>query len=979
MDAARWNRIEELLQEALDREPHERAAFLTAACGSDAGLRREIDDLLAREASENFLSRSPAAWVRPPPREDRTGQTISHYRLTRKIGAGGMGEVYEAHDENLQRTVALKVLPQEFTSDPDRVRRFEQEAFSASRLNHPNIITIFEILHTGDAHFIATELIDGRNLRDVLKESRHPERSEGPQSSKRSFASLRMTGPLDAEKALDVAIQVAEALKAAHTAWIIHRDIKPENIMVRADGLVKVLDFGIAKTREEAFAEGPREVTTAAASNLTAAGAILGTAKYMSPEQARGEPLDGRTDLYSLGLVLTEMLTGVRDGKLDAVPKEVQRIVRRLLRANRDERYPNASELLDDLRSVRRRRESRNARRMVGIGVLAVIVAIAVAAVAAMLSINETWEEHVLRDGHTAAARSAVFSPDGTKVVSCGEDGQVIVWDFARRERIAELPGPAYKVAWSPNGRWIAVGGTNGVVTIQDAERRVRLRDLRMTTQAEISALGFSQDSTLLASGNVDGLVIWETARWTKANAWPHGTVHTSVIFTADLRYLIATNNIIVHDRVTGRSTEPLYEGANWIAASPDSNQLVGIEPNGEVAFFRFEAKKGERHLERVARIRAHQDHGRGAAWSPDGRLIATAADDIILWDPVTRLKVARFEYPSIVWSITFSPDGRWLLSSHGDGSILVWDVAERRCAASFNGHSGGVRAVAISNDGQRVASGSEDQSVILWNLATGRKERVLTGIHDTRVTGVAFTRDDRRLASVDQDGHLVIWDLATRAARKVITDAPPMSNYCVTFSPDDRFITTTRAVVTFDGRTVQGLGGLPGLGQIYGADYAPDGRWLATAATAGGNLTVWDGRTYQLRERRQLGERFHLITVSVSPDGKWIVTGEDEGAVRLWATSPLRQIAILGRHGARVKSVAFAPDGKTVASAGDDGMIALWDVRRRKLIERIGTHASPVYAIAFSPDGTRLVSGEHDRSVRVYTRRRTLWGMRLE
>src|SRR5687767_1341043 len=181
MDAARWNRIEELLQSALDLEPDQRAAFLDSACGGDGELRREVESLLAEE-SNPALSQHPSItalhW------RDLTGQKVSHYHIEQRIGAGGMGEVYEARDDSLQRVVALKVLPAEFVDDTDRVRRFEQEALSASRLNHPNIITIFEILEADGVRFIATERIDGQTLREVLAQGR-----------------------VEVEKALDIAIQ----------------------------------------------------------------------------------------------------------------------------------------------------------------------------------------------------------------------------------------------------------------------------------------------------------------------------------------------------------------------------------------------------------------------------------------------------------------------------------------------------------------------------------------------------------------------------------------------------------------------------------------------------------------------------------------------------------------------------------------------------------------------------------------------------
>src|ERR1044071_1001889 len=215
-------------------------------------------------------------------------QTIGHYRIVSKIGAGGMGEVYLAEDIHLGRPVALKILPPDLSSDDERLRRFEQEARAASALNHPNIITIHEVGTHDGARFIATEFIEGRTLRDHMREH-----------------------PMSLHEALDVAIQVASALQAAHQAGIIHRDIKPENIMLRPDGYVKVLDFGIVKLTEE-FAEHHANTTDAfstTGSVQTEANIVMGSPSYMSPEQARNQKLDGRTDIFSLGVVLYEMIT----------------------------------------------------------------------------------------------------------------------------------------------------------------------------------------------------------------------------------------------------------------------------------------------------------------------------------------------------------------------------------------------------------------------------------------------------------------------------------------------------------------------------------------------------------------------------------------------------------------------------------------------------------------------------------------------
>src|SRR5215471_8051880 len=279
--------------------------------------------------------------------------TLSHYRIVSKIGEGGMGEVYLAQDTKLDRKVAIKFLNQEFSKDEDKLNRFGREARAASALNHPNILTVYEIGEVDGRNYIATELIDGTTLRQHLAQKE----------------------PLPLNTILKIGVQVAEALSAAHQAGIIHRDIKPENIMIRRDGYAKVLDFGLAKLSEPpAVAGGPSSGTedpTRLQIN-TNPGVIMGTVSYMSPEQARGNPTDARTDIWSLGVVLYEMLarkapfTGDTTSHtivsilekeplmLENVPPELQRIVRKALTKDSDMRYQSARDLLIDLKNLRR-------------------------------------------------------------------------------------------------------------------------------------------------------------------------------------------------------------------------------------------------------------------------------------------------------------------------------------------------------------------------------------------------------------------------------------------------------------------------------------------------------------------------------------------------------------------------------------------------------------------------------------------------
>lgn len=280
------------------------------------------------------------------------GYSLGHYRIAKKLGAGGMGEVYLAEDSRLRRKIALKVLPKNIAQDKDRLRRFEQEALAASALNHPNILTIYEFGAEGEWHFLATEFVDGETLRERMNRE-----------------------PLGLREVLDVAIQIAAALNAAHEAKIVHRDIKPENIILRDDRLVKVLDFGLAKLIEKRNEAVDTEGETRAHVN-TKPGMVIGTVAYMSPEQARGKDTDSRSDIWSLGVVLYEMLAGCQpftgETTTDTLaiilhrepvpldentPPELNRIVRKALQKNRDERYQTIKDLLLDLKNLKRELE----------------------------------------------------------------------------------------------------------------------------------------------------------------------------------------------------------------------------------------------------------------------------------------------------------------------------------------------------------------------------------------------------------------------------------------------------------------------------------------------------------------------------------------------------------------------------------------------------------------------------------------------
>ena len=381
MKPERWQQLDKLFHAALERAPEDRAAFLAEACASDTTLRQQVEALLvAHEEAGSFIESAAMEVEARGVAADQgnalagmvTGETVSHYRIISPLGVGGMGQVVLAHDMTLGRKVALKLLPADVIRNTDRLRRFQQEARAASSLNHPTIITIHEIGQAEDRYFIATEYIDGLTLREHLREVQSGVAAGGKQTG------------LALSETLSITMQVADALAAAHAKGIVHRDLKPENIMVVRDSqlmqkesLVKVLDFGIAKLTELRTTGSGADVTTKVLLN-THEGSVIGTASYMSPEQARGESVDARTDVWSLGIVLYEMLTnsmpfegGTTQDVIASILKEeappisidvpdrLRWIVEKALRKDREERYQTISEMFSDLRDLQRQERVR--------------------------------------------------------------------------------------------------------------------------------------------------------------------------------------------------------------------------------------------------------------------------------------------------------------------------------------------------------------------------------------------------------------------------------------------------------------------------------------------------------------------------------------------------------------------------------------------------------------------------------------------
>jgi serine/threonine protein kinase len=686
----RRHQVEILFHEALALQPIARTPFLKKACSGEPGLLEEVVSLIsAHEQSWTFLD-APVNYALNQDSDELSqslvGTSIGRYRVVRLIKRSGMGEVYLARDTHLPREVALKLLPLMFTGDESRLRRFILEAEAASSLNHPNILTVHEIGHIHDVHYIATEFIDGQTLRERLS-----------------------LGPLGLNETLEIAVGVTNALVASHAAGIVHRDIKPENIMIRRDGYVKILDFGLAKLTErpDVRVEG----NSAAISSIdTDPGTFMGTIGYLSPEQAKSLEVDARSDLFSLGVVLYEMIAGQNPfnreafaAVIDAIlttepaplaslvpstPASLQRIVTRALSKEKLNRYQRAEDLLLDLKAVQaqlqqqampRKLTPRERWLRLGIGVIAIIAA-GFAGMGILKVLNRSGNANGINDFSSRLGFSEIQS-----------------WKRERNEGTLDA-------RFSHDGKWIAF------TKMQNRAQKIWVKQTLTGVEARQLTIGTTYNSWPIWSPD-DQQIAFVSAREGKTGIWSisvnggretllapiEGSTVRTRSWSKDGRtiYYELNSNLFGLDVVTGTTTQlTQFASQAWrvhfsIAPAEDRVSYLEIK-NGQPDIW-----VASLHGELPFNVTNDAEVDRSPTWHPDGRRIVFTSKRggafqvcVAFSDGAKAIQVTRGPIDHAVMDI--SSDGTRLLddNSRDDAAIFAVDVNTGRESEFASGNS---------------------------------------------------------------------------------------------------------------------------------------------------------------------------------------------------------------------------------------------------------------------------------------------------
>ncbi len=872
MNREDYQKVKQIFQSALDVAHGERAGYLNEKCSDNPRIRREVEKLLDSFESDYLEQPAIGKFAETIVSSKlAVGQLIGHYKIREKIGSGGMGEVYLAEDSTLDRHVAIKILPREFTEDAERVRRFVREAKFVSSLNHPNIVTIHEIGQSDGQHFIAAEYIEGETLREHLKRER-----------------------LSLPSVLEISIQIASALEAAHGAGIIHRDIKPDNIMIRPDGLVKVLDFGIAKLIEQ-MRDTNGAQTTAAATEGTTPGMLVGTANYMSPEQARGLEIDERTDIFNFGIVLYEMVSGKRAfegaNTMDVVgailhkeplplnqimpelPETIERITVKSLKKNRTERYQTAKDLLIELKNLRRN-----------------------------LDIQGELEHSIVPDRKETTAESDSHTTQN--VTSSSLEYAVAK---VKQYKFVYLTLAVLVVAGIAFGIYKYSGSQPTNISFESA------KITRLTNSGKVTTMAISPDGKWLAYANQDED---QQSLWLKQVAIPDSNTqivppaavtYTGCAFSSDGNYLYYT--VFEQGATVGTLYQVPVPGGTARKLFTDIWSDISFSPDGkQISYFNYISKDAEDRLmianadgtePRQMVVRKGNEmfiSGAGAespAWSPDGKTIATSAGvvDPRSWSVAT-VSVATGEI-NFFSSQKFDQtrDLNWL----ADGkSILI---------------------LARENIGQ-------PKNICQISYPSGEAKKISNDLNGYEA--MSLTADSNTLAAVQVLETSNIWTTPIKdpAKAKQITSGSD-ANYSPSWTPDGKLVYSRNFGGKIDLYVVDSQGGSPkqltsNAGANFSPTVSPDGRFIVFVSTRTG-LSLWrididGGSPKQLTNARDINPSF-------SPDGREIIFSRFLNKITIWKISieggePVQLIDNVKSGNQKPK---YSPDGKQFAIAYRD------------------------------------------------------------
>jgi WD40 repeat protein/tRNA A-37 threonylcarbamoyl transferase component Bud32 len=904
----------------------------------------------------------------PPPSQLRTPhsairtQTVRYfgdYELLEEIARGAMGVVYRARQVSLNRPVALKMILAGQLATPALKQRFHTEAEAAARLDHPNIVPIYEIGEHDGQHYFSMKLIEGGTLAQLSSTFK-------VQSSKSTQVAARLVST------------VARAVHYAHQHGILHRDLKPTNILLDTQGEPHVTDFGLAKLAEDD-------------SSLTMTAAVLGTPAYISPEQAAGQSkgLTTATDIYSLGAILYELLTGQAPFRAETavetlrqvcerdptpprtlnsgIGRDLETICLKCLNKDPQRRYGSSKGLADDLDRWCNG-EPIWARR-VGVAeklwswcrrkpVMAVL-ALALTLVAGAGLAGILWQWHRAEQHAASETTQRVRAEQALTLLELQR-----VEDLFEKDEITLAMAYLARIVRQQPTNHIAAQRILSALTQRNFVLPV---GERLQHGASVNYAEFSPDGGRVATASSDFTArVWD-ARTGKPLTAPihHKSGVQFVQFSPDGRRLLTVtkdSRAYLWEAATGRGLGqemPHARSIHTAQFSSDGRRVLTASADGIARV--WDAHTGEPVLEPLT----HGGPVRSARFSPDGRRIVTASDDKTaqVWDAHTGQAIAQpFKHPSRVLRAEFSPDGNRVLTVGWDFSTCVWDVIFGGPLGKPMTHAEAVDVARFSPDGEQIITTLRNGTTQLWEARTwaplGRPMR-----HHGWVESAEFGPEALRVLTASADNTARLWDAESGEAL-----TPPMQHdglvWSVRISPDGLFAVTASADKTariWDLR----LGAPQSVpmehkAPVLAAEFSPDGESIATGSR-GGTAFIWDAGTGRQRGSSLQHETW-VSVVQFSPDGKRLATGSSDGTARIWDAQSGLPLAAPLRHGTPISHMEFSPDNAWLAtSSHDSDVVHLWNARTGEPRSELMRLPSGVPFLCFSPDGQRLMSGDSE------------------